>query len=42
LCDYPYLREDDVEFARLYHSAHPIVGRPRTGAGTIDAENADG
>jgi uncharacterized protein (DUF433 family) len=42
LCDYPYLREDDVEFARLYHSAHPIVGRPRTGAGTIDAENAAG
>ena len=27
--DYPYLRQDDVEFARLYFKAHPIVGRPR-------------
>lgn len=27
--DYPYLREDDVEFARLYFKAHPVVGRPR-------------
>lgn len=27
--DYPYLRQGDVEFARLYYQAHPIVGRPR-------------
>jgi uncharacterized protein (DUF433 family) len=27
--DYPYLRQGDVEFARLYYKAHPIVGRPR-------------
>jgi uncharacterized protein (DUF433 family) len=27
--DYPYLRERDVEFARIYYRAHPIVGRPR-------------
>lgn len=27
--DYPYLRKGDVEFARLYYKAHPIVGRPR-------------
>jgi uncharacterized protein (DUF433 family) len=26
--DYPYLREDDVEFARLYFMSHPTVGRP--------------
>jgi uncharacterized protein (DUF433 family) len=27
--DYPYLHKDDVEFARLYHKAHPPLGRPR-------------
>ena len=27
--DYPYLRQGDVEFARLYYKAHPILGRPR-------------
>jgi len=26
--DYPYLRKSDVEFARLYFKAHPMVGRP--------------
>jgi len=26
--DYPYLRKSDVEFARLYYKAHPMVGRP--------------
>jgi uncharacterized protein (DUF433 family) len=26
--DYPYLRQDDVEFARLYFKAHPVLGRP--------------
>jgi uncharacterized protein (DUF433 family) len=26
--DYPYLRQDDVEFARLYFKAHPMLGRP--------------
>jgi uncharacterized protein (DUF433 family) len=28
LGDYPYLRENDVEFARLYFKSHPMVGRP--------------
>jgi len=42
LSDYPYLREDDVTFARLYHKAHPIVGRPRFGAEAIDVENVAG
>ncbi|MBR0797351.1 DUF433 domain-containing protein [Bradyrhizobium jicamae] len=28
--DYPYLDEDDVNFAAIYHSAHPPVGRPRS------------
>jgi uncharacterized protein (DUF433 family) len=27
--DYPYLHENDIEFARLYCKAHPMVGRPR-------------
>lgn len=26
--DYPYLRKNDVEFARLYFMSHPMVGRP--------------
>jgi uncharacterized protein (DUF433 family) len=26
--DYPYLRDDDIEFARLYFKAHPMLGRP--------------
>jgi uncharacterized protein (DUF433 family) len=28
--DYPTLTEGDVEFAKLYYSAHPSVGRPRS------------
>jgi len=39
LSDYPYLRDDDIQFARLYHEAHPTVGRPRTGAETLDVAN---
>lgn len=31
--DYPYLDEDDVAFAVLYHEAHPYVGRPRSAPG---------
>jgi len=27
--DYPYLEEQDVEFAKLYVTAYPRVGRPR-------------
>lgn len=27
--DYPYLSERDLEFARLYTTAHPRIGRPR-------------
>lgn len=30
--DYPELTPDDVEFARLYAEAHPLVGRPKSGA----------
>jgi uncharacterized protein (DUF433 family) len=26
--DYPYLRKNDIEFARLYFKSHPTVGRP--------------
>jgi uncharacterized protein (DUF433 family) len=26
--DYPYLRKSEVEFARLYFKAHPLLGRP--------------
>lgn len=26
--DYPYLHHDDIEFARLYFKAHPVLGRP--------------
>jgi uncharacterized protein (DUF433 family) len=29
IADYPYLNENDVEFAHLYYRAHPMVGRPR-------------
>ena len=29
--DYPYLTRDDIEFARLYAEAHPLVGRPKSG-----------
>ena len=32
LADYPELTADDVEFARLYTEAHPLVGRPKSGA----------
>jgi uncharacterized protein (DUF433 family) len=28
--DYPDLTPEDVEFARLYTEAHPLVGRPRS------------
>jgi uncharacterized protein (DUF433 family) len=31
--DYPYLGADDVNFAVLYHEAHPAVGRPRAHLG---------
>ena len=30
--DYPYLKDEDIEFARLYTLAYPRVGRPREGA----------
>jgi len=39
LLDYPYLRADDIKFARLYHEAHPAVGRPRRSAGAVDVAN---
>jgi uncharacterized protein (DUF433 family) len=32
--DYPDLDADDVEFARLYVEAHPLVGRPKSGVDT--------
>jgi uncharacterized protein (DUF433 family) len=32
LADYAELTADDVEFARLYTEAHPLVGRPKSGA----------
>src|SRR5262249_46334529 len=32
LLDYPYLRDQDITFARLYHEAHPMKGRPRSDA----------
>jgi uncharacterized protein (DUF433 family) len=28
IADYPYLHHDDIEFARLYFKAHPMLGRP--------------
>lgn len=28
--DYPYLSDEDLEFARLYVNAYPNVGRPKT------------
>ena len=27
--DYPYLTDEDIEFAKLYAEAYPRVGRPR-------------
>ena len=27
--DYPYLSVEDIEFARMYASAYPRIGRPR-------------
>jgi len=30
--DYPYLKDEDVEFAKLYTVAYPRVGRPREAA----------
>jgi uncharacterized protein (DUF433 family) len=27
--DYPYLKEQDIEFAKLYAQAYPKRGRPR-------------
>ena len=32
--DYPDLSPDDIEFARLYAEAHPLVGRPKIGVAT--------
>jgi uncharacterized protein (DUF433 family) len=32
LADYPELTADDVEFARLYTEAHPLVDRLKSGA----------
>jgi len=32
--DYPYLKPEDVEFAKLYTVAYPKVGRPRAGQAT--------
>ena len=32
--DYPSLTPEDVEFARFYFRAHPVMGRPRKGAET--------
>jgi uncharacterized protein (DUF433 family) len=32
--DYPNLSAEDVEFARLYAEAHPVVGRPSASAAT--------
>jgi uncharacterized protein (DUF433 family) len=29
--DYPYLKSEDIEFAKLYTMAYPKVGRPRVG-----------
>jgi len=29
--DYPYLKSEDIEFAKLYTMAYPKVGRPRAG-----------
>lgn len=29
--DYPYLKPEDIEFAKLYTVAYPKVGRPRAG-----------
>lgn len=30
--DYPYLKDEDIEFAKLYTLAYPRVGRPREAA----------
>lgn len=38
LDDYPYLTTEDVEFAKLYHLAHPPLGRPRANVGTRDCD----
>jgi len=32
--DYPYLKPEDIEFAKLYALAYPKVGRPRAGKAT--------
>ena len=29
--DYPYLTDQDIEYAKLFTAAYPRVGRPRTG-----------
>lgn len=29
--DYPYLKDEDIEFAKMYASAYPPMGRPRRG-----------
>ena len=37
--DYPYLTEQDVRFAHLYHLSHPTLGRPR--ASVEDPDDVD-
>jgi uncharacterized protein (DUF433 family) len=32
--DYPYLKAQDIEFAKMYTAAYPKVGRPRAGKAT--------
>jgi uncharacterized protein (DUF433 family) len=27
--DYPYLKDEDIEFAKMYALAYPPMGRPR-------------
>lgn len=39
LSDFVGLSEDDVKFAKLYHDAHPAVGRPRASAETPNNES---
>jgi uncharacterized protein (DUF433 family) len=29
--DYPYLKDEDIEFAKMYALAYPPIGRPRRG-----------
>ena len=34
--DYPYLDDDDIDFADMYFRAHPTIGRPRDDSGGAD------